>query len=347
MHRFKEILFIADGGRGERSGLARAIDLAESNGARLTLMDVLEVEKSHSADPKLISSVELLQDSLLADRRDELKRVVGTIAEEHPSVPITVEVRVGPPATEVIRAVMLRKYDLVMKAINGNMGKLKMVFGSTDLTLMRKCPCPVWIVQGSSRKRDRRVLAAVDMNPNKPEAESLARLIMPLATSIANQEKSELHVVKVWRVLAEAKLRGRSISARTVDTLIKEIKQAHLKGLVTLLSDYPYSERTVHLLEGHPGKVIPDLVKMLEIDLVVIGTVGRSGIPGLIIGNTAEKILGAVDCSVLTIKREGLLTPIEAKGGGQYSSSGDRPEVSERVRSGNSGPAGIRAISGR
>ena len=347
MHRFKEILFIADGDIGERSALARALDLAESNGARLTLMDVLEVEKPPSTDPKLISSVEFLQDTLVADRRDELERVLAPIVREHPPDPVTVEVHVGSPATEVIRAVMLKKYDLVMKAINGNMGKLQMVFGSTDLTLMRKCPCPVWIVQGSSRKRYRRVLAAVDMNPNKPEAESLARLIMPLATSIANQEKSELHVVKVWRVLAEAKLRGRQISARKVDALIHEIEQAHLKGLVRLLSDYPYSERTLHLLQGHPGKLIPDLVKMLEIDLVVIGTVGRGGIPGLIIGNTAEKILSAVDCSVLTVKPEGFETPIEVKGGGQYSSSGDRPEVSERVRRGNSGPAGIRAISGR
>jgi len=45
--------------------------------------------------------------------------------------------------------------------------------------------------------------------------------------------------------------------------------------------------------------------------LVVIGTVGRSGVPGLLIGNTAEKVLSTVDCSVLTLKPEGFETPIE------------------------------------
>jgi hypothetical protein len=36
-----------------------------------------------------------------------------------------------------------------------------------------------------------------------------------------------------------------------------------------------------------------------------IGTVSRTGIPGLFIGNTAEKILYRVDCSVLAVKTDG------------------------------------------
>lgn len=41
-----------------------------------------------------------------------------------------------------------------------------------------------------------------------------------------------------------------------------------------------------------------------------MGTVCRTGAPGLLIGNTAEKILYEVDCSVLTVKPDGFVTPV-------------------------------------
>jgi universal stress protein E len=39
-------------------------------------------------------------------------------------------------------------------------------------------------------------------------------------------------------------------------------------------------------------------------------TVGRTGIPGLLMGNTAETILQQVNCSVLAIKPPGFVTPV-------------------------------------
>ena len=44
--------------------------------------------------------------------------------------------------------------------------------------------------------------------------------------------------------------------------------------------------------------------------LIIMGTVGRTGIPGFIMGNTAETILNRIDCSVLAIKPDGFVTPV-------------------------------------
>ena len=41
-----------------------------------------------------------------------------------------------------------------------------------------------------------------------------------------------------------------------------------------------------------------------------MGTVARTGIPGLLIGNTAETILQRVDCSVLAVKPDGFVSPV-------------------------------------
>jgi nucleotide-binding universal stress UspA family protein len=51
-----------------------------------------------------------------------------------------------------------------------------------------------------------------------------------------------------------------------------------------------------------------------NVDLIVMGTVARIGIPGLIIGNTAESIFEQVKCSVLAIKPDGFETPVIHKG---------------------------------
>ncbi|MDZ7686912.1 MAG: universal stress protein [Gammaproteobacteria bacterium] len=47
------------------------------------------------------------------------------------------------------------------------------------------------------------------------------------------------------------------------------------------------------------------LVDDKGVDLLVMGTLSRSGIPGMLIGNTAERVLNDVDCSVLTLKPKG------------------------------------------
>ena len=65
-----------------------------------------------------------------------------------------------------------------------------------------------------------------------------------------------------------------------------------------------------HLLWGAPAEQIVNFAKDVHADLIVLGTVGRSGIQGLLLGNTAENVLVHCDCDVLTVKPAGFQTPI-------------------------------------
>jgi nucleotide-binding universal stress UspA family protein len=67
----------------------------------------------------------------------------------------------------------------------------------------------------------------------------------------------------------------------------------------------------IHLIEGDAGKIIPQAIQNLSTDTLVMGTVARSGIPGLLIGNKAEKILSEVQCTVLAVKPEGFISPVK------------------------------------
>jgi nucleotide-binding universal stress UspA family protein len=64
------------------------------------------------------------------------------------------------------------------------------------------------------------------------------------------------------------------------------------------------------VLAGPPGVRIPEYATEKDVELIVMGTLGRTGIAGLLIGNTAETILAQVECPVLAVKPEGFVTPV-------------------------------------
>ena len=311
MRGFKSILFATDGTEGEKSVLARAVRLASANSAKLTLFATLDAEDHQFDDQETRSVVEAINKTHLEERRNELESLRQEAISEHPQLSIDVVVETGTMALSVILAVLVNHHDLVMKAAEESRGKWQRLFGSGDQKLMRKCPCPVWIVKPLTETHFRRILAAVDLDPTEPDTDALAARIMEFATSLAAEEGSELHVVHVWRLAAETALRGRQIDTTDVDKIVDGIEAAHRSELDGFLGPYPYDKRTVHFVKGRAGDVIPDLAEGLDVDLVVIGTVGRTGVPGLLIGNTAEEILNSVDCSVLTLKPESFETPIQ------------------------------------
>jgi len=196
---------------------------------------------------------------------------------------------------EIIKEVKRGAYDLVIKFAEGNGGSLSYLFGETDMHLMRKCPCPVWIVKPSRRVKYSRIVAAIDPDPAQAANAELNKLILDLATSLARQEDSELDIVHAWNLPAEGMLRSQRtlLAGNTVDEIEQNTKEAHKKMLDKLLSKHDMAglvTRT-HLVKGEPGKAIPALIHKKQADHVVMGTVARTGIPGFFIGNTAEKIL--------------------------------------------------------
>jgi universal stress protein E len=160
----------------------------------------------------------------------------------------------------------------------------------------------------------------VDPQPaGNPARDKLDRLVLDLATSLAERDDAEVHVAHAWYLQEEHALRhGRYTSGRQdeVDRLVERERDGAEKRLAALLADYPHVPRrpTTHLLKGEPGTVIAEFAEAKKIDLIVMGTVGRTGLAGFIMGNTAETILRAVRCSVIAVKPEGFESPVTLNG---------------------------------
>jgi nucleotide-binding universal stress UspA family protein len=309
-------------GKQDRLALERAVSLAENNNAELT---VASVTQQVTGDIKINDggpvSVDL-QQAIVKARRQELESLVQPYRER---LLIQVKVLDGISFLEIIREVLRHGYDLVIK-IPDTADWLDQLFGSDDMHLLRKCPCPVWLIKSEAAKPYRRILAAVDVNDQgRPEEHrartALNRQILEMAISLAISEFAELHIVHAWDAIGESAMRGaflhtpedkiiayveqvRQHQATRFDSLINEVTNSMGEDAVN------YLKPQTHLVKGQARKEIPALAKQISCDLVVMGTVARTGIPGFIMGNTAETILNQIDCSVLAIKPPGFQTPV-------------------------------------
>lgn len=306
MKRFKNILYFAEGVTESCPALRRAMALAQSNQARLTVLDVL-------GEPPAIGDLAQRYDldlgQLIRERRqDELAQLLAPLHD--PATPVDTRVLHGTPFMKVIREVMRNGHDLLIKAARPPAGLSERLLGSTDLHLLRKCPCPVWIDRPGDTYPYRQILAAVD-----PLAEAGAgndRLVVDLATSLAAREQAQLAVVHAWRLQQEPMLRGyRSpLPSSEVDQLVEEERHRHDQALRRLVADYALPPEQTHLVKGTPAEVIRKQAQALQADLIVMGTLGRTGVPGFFIGNTAEEVLQVTPASILAVKPASFVSPV-------------------------------------
>lgn len=322
MQRLKNILCVVGTGSDDRCALERALTLAVSNQARLTIVEVIdEILPNTTLMERTLSPVDL-QEKLVAEHQKGLQELVASFKS---NIKIQTRILTGEPFWEIIRDVLRYRFDLVIKMAESG-GLMDRVFGSDDMHLLRKCPCPVWLVTSESPKTYHRILAAVDVNDDYPTKELNTRhllnvQILEMASSLALSEFAELHIVHVWKAVLESTMRGAFIN-RPEDEIVAYVedeRQRHQQNLNILMDEtignlekntLKHINPQIHLLKGSPRSKIPVFAGEIKADLVVMGTVARTGIPGFFMGNTAETILNQLNCSVLAIKPPEFETPI-------------------------------------
>ncbi len=297
MKRFTNILVVFNDAIGAEDALEQAVSLARDNAARLTVTVVLN---GGEASPQRVKETE-----------KRLQRLC--LGVQHAGVSeVRSLVLIGTPFLEIIRQVIRAEHDLVLACAESG-GVLKHIFfGSTATHLVRKCPCPVWIVKPGQSVPYKRILVAVDPQIATPEDE-INTLIMDLATSLAIHDNAVLHIMHAWDIDGKDIDSMRSeISTQQREAILKHHYDKHLLALNTLIARYGLSEidHHIHLPRDRPEQAIYRLVRQEEIDLILMGSLVRVGIPGFFIGNTAETVLSSERCGLLTVKPNGFETPV-------------------------------------
>ena len=233
-------------------------------------------------------------------------------------VEVTTEVLTGIPFREVIGYVQRRGIDLVVKAAAKPGGPRGLLFGSLDLHLMRKCPAPVWVHQAPREGGGYgRIMAAIDVGDSSHLGRAMTRFILDLATSLGQLDDSDVHVVHAWSSTGERMARAARRGLLPSDEIRRGVeaeaaeRQERFRDAVEPYLGLPVRLQ-LHLLHGDPREVLPIFARDREVDLIVMGTLARTGIPGFFMGNTAEDILRQVDAAEVALNPEGFISPVTA-----------------------------------
>ncbi len=321
MRRFKNILCVIDpeAATASHTALEQAVNLAENNQTSLTVLEVT---------PRVTGGIGMLAPNELqtATANEHEARIESLIEPYRQRLHIQHKVLFGTSFLEVIREVLRCRFDLVIKCAESP-DWMDRFLGSDDMHLLRKCPCPVWLIKSREQRSYKRILAAVDVDDSYPPSELATRhtlntTVLELAGSLAMSEFAQLHVVHTWEANEESAMRHAPFmteSENNIDTYIEQVQRHHTQRMDELMHEVggklgsdaiDYLKPQLHLLKGAARKEIPALAKDLQVDCIVMGTVARTGVRGFIMGNTAETILSQIDCSVMAVKPPGFVTPV-------------------------------------
>jgi nucleotide-binding universal stress UspA family protein len=317
MRQFKNILLACGWEESKNTPLIRVASLVKENDASLSA--VCTVEQIPTDKKKLIPKIAPmdLEELVIKNSRMYLNEFLRPV--EQSGVKVQTDVLVGKPHVEIIKKVLRDRHDLVIiPAHSEKKSSDRRLLHATTIKLLRHCPCPVWVMRPSSGETYKKILAAVDPNELDFENEQLNTKIMDIAISMARMEQSELHVFHAWSFYGEKALKmdfgsedhfqyqgvAPWISAEELNMIVTNLKKSHQENLDRLLERFDLKGLDVkaHLIKGEAGNLIPQLVEKEKIDLVIVGTHSRHGVAGFFIGNTSEKIMHHVECSVITVK---------------------------------------------
>lgn len=265
-------LVVLDPTHTVQPAFARALISARETGSRLHLLTCVY----QRPDPGSRVDPEVSRAAILREYQQRLESMVA--AESGSDVSISYEALWdADPVRAITQAAARCGAELIFKEAEPIQVGGRMFSQRDDWALLRTSPCPVLLVKGHRGWKSRRILAAVNLLSEDDSHQRLNNLIISFAKRFAEGHGAEVHIVHAYSDSLNYPDRSRLVA------------QTGLPG-----------ER-IHVRAGAADEIVVETARALEVDLVLIGTVGRRGVSGLIIGNTAEKVLDQVECDVMVV----------------------------------------------
>ncbi|WP_111979275.1 universal stress protein UspE [Algibacillus agarilyticus] len=307
MSSFSKILVVIDPMQDEQKALARAIELANKTGASVSALMTIydfsyEMTTMLSQDERtlmqqaVIKNSKIWLDNLLEQQSHLISQLHGEVIWHNS------------PYQAIIEKVLTNNYDLVIKSTHQHPLIQSVIFTPTDWNLLRKCPSAVLLVKEHAWPNHSRVIAAINASSDQSYHQSLNHKIIKTARDIANCLHSKTILVNAFPSVPVNL--GIEIPNFEPHTYLTSVKSLHIEGVHTYANQFDIPTEDCLIREGLPESVVPEIAEEIDAELVVLGTIGRTGLSAAIIGNTAEQVLDALNCDVLAVKPEGFICPI-------------------------------------
>ncbi len=273
----------------------QGLELAAATKAKVTFCAVIEISEQ---------AYELIREdvkNVFVTVEDYAKKALNTLVTQAAAqgIPALSIVRIGSTWEQLLKQIDEGKHDLVVVGTRKRSGISRTLFGSTAQRLLRTAPCPVWIVKPDEVREVREVLVATDLT-------DACQTAVDAGVYVARLLNAKLFVVHSLEFPFEAYLHTAGL---TGDEIAKHRARLHAEAKQKLDAQLRKTDHgtlpfglKAEVLEGSPDDVLVKFVVDHEIDLLIIGSQGHTGLSRMLLGNTAERVLPSVHASLLTVR---------------------------------------------
>ena len=309
MAKYQNILVAIDPQQDDQPALRRAVYLNQRLGGRITAF--LPIYDFSYEMTTLLSPDErtTMRKGVVSQRTEWIREQ----AKAYLDAGVNIDVKViwhNRPFEAIIQEVLDGGYDLLLKMAHQHDRLQAVVFTPTDWHLLRKCPCPVWMVKDQPWPEGGKAVVAVNLASEEPHHDPLNTKLVKETLELAEMvNQTQVHLVGAYPVTPI----NIAIELPDFDPGVYNdaIRGQHLLAMKALRQKFSIDEKYTHVDKGLPEEVIPSLAGHLDAGVVVLGTIGRTGLSAAFLGNTAEQVIDHLRCDLLAIKPDGFTSPIE------------------------------------
>ncbi len=292
----RKILVATDFSSHSKIALARAVDLAMAFQSHLIAahcLPDLAFVPSASEFGLPYNDYMVMQEEFRTEASETMKNYLeGTIPQE---LAVSSKILVGDPHVELSLFAEKEHVDLVVAGRSGHSGWEQFFLGSTSRGLFHRCPASVLAVSDQWTQKPKSILAGTDFSETSRKA-------VLNGMAIAGKFGAKVHLMHVIDTTdTPSKSVERITSHDSMRQSIHDYAQSRLEAFIQSL-DCDTSQLLAHLSWGTPWRDMCQMAEKTQADLIVIGNIGRRGVKGLFLGNTADRIMSHCKSSVLAVK---------------------------------------------
>jgi nucleotide-binding universal stress UspA family protein len=284
--RWRKILVATDFSEGSERALRVAVRLASKAGAELVVAHAWEVGTGFGGELPVPSD-------LAEELKEEVDRGLEAALREARALgapQATARWLDGAAPAAILRALEDPGFDLVIVGTHGRTGLSRVLLGSVAEKIVRHAPCSVLVVRVDSEATPfKHVLCPIDLSQRTDE-------VFEEAAGLAQDEGACVTLLNVIDITPAYTGRAAGLYIQLLERSssgLLEKAAARLRSKLTV----PVSIRSGI---GSPGgQILALLDEDRTIDLVVMGSHGRTGIKRALLGSVAEKVVRHAHCPVL------------------------------------------------
>jgi len=287
--KLEKLLLSTDGSEFSEGAVREAVKLAKICSSKLFVLSVIETNPEFEVLAPQIVEKEGMQ------TRDRLEQIRSRAAKEGVECEIIARYTES-PFQAIVEEAKKNQADMIIMGRRGRTGLRRLLMGSVTAKVIGHASCDVLVVPRDAEIRYQKILLATDGSKYSAAAASEAIGIAKRCGSflyvvcvVPSETASPFDIVHSemqHEMIAQNELR---VGEKNVNDLLAAAKQegVRVEGLI---------------IEGRPYEAIVENAREKDVDLIVMGSHGRTGLERLLMGSVTERVVGHADCSVLIAK---------------------------------------------